>query len=87
MADDKSILDITVDILVERQKWTKEELRKRFKKTRPFRMEPVSDDELMRRYDNTTQEQWTELMTTHDPADVENYKNSMEDLKRRRGYA
>ncbi len=48
---DKSILDLTVDILVERQKWTKEELRKRFKKTRPFRTEPVTDKELLESYD------------------------------------
>ena len=85
MADELSILDLTVDILVERQRWTKEELRKRFKKTRPFRMEPVSDDELIQRYDNTTQEQWAELMTTHDPAEVEEYKNTMENMKIRRG--
>lgn len=84
--DEKSILDETVDILVERQKWTKEELRRRFKKTRPFRMEPISDDEMIQRYDATTPEQWVELMTTHDPAEVEAYKNEMEELKRRRGY-
>ena len=86
MADEKSIMDLTVDILVERQRWTKEELRKRFKKTRPFRTEPISDDELIQRYDNTTQEQWMELMSTHDPAEVEAYKNEMENMKIRRGH-
>ena len=81
MADDKSIWDLTVDILVDRQKDTRVELKKRFKKTRPFRTEPISDDELIQKYDAMTQEQWMELMTTHNPADVEEYKNTMENLK------
>ena len=85
MADEKSILDETVDILIERQRWTKEELRRRFKRTRPFRMEPVSNDELIRRYDNMTQEDWMELMAAQDPEEVENYRNEMETLKIRRG--
>ena len=85
MADERSILDETVDILVERQRWTKEELRKRFKRTRPFRMEPVSDNEMIQKYDNMTQEQWVELMNTHPQDEVEDYKNSMENLKIRRG--
>lgn len=58
-----------------------------FKDTNPFDKELVSDDEKIQRYDNTTQEQWMGLMTTHTPADVEEYKNSMEDLKRRKRYA
>ena len=85
MADERSILDETVDILVERQRWTKDELHKRFKRTRPFRMEPVSDNEMIQRYDSMTQEDWVELMNTHPQDEVEGYKNSMENLKIRRG--
>ncbi len=85
MGEDMSIMDLTVDILVERQRWTKDELRKRFKKTKPFRMEPVSDNELIKRYDSMTQEQWAELMNTHSQDEVEGYKNEMENMKIRRG--
>ncbi len=87
MADELSILDETVNILVERQRDVKEELRKRFKKTKPFQMEPVSDNEMIRRYDSMTQENWIELMSTHPQEEVEDYRNKMEDLKRRKRYA
>ena len=85
MADELSILDETVNIEVERQRDVTEELRKKFKKTKPFRMEPVSDNEMIRRYDSMTQEQWTELMNTHSQDEVGGYKNEMENLKIRRG--
>ena len=85
MGEGLSILDETVDILIERQRAVKTELRSRFKKTRPFRMEPVSDDELMQKYDAMTSEQWRELMTTYSSEDIEDYRNKMETLKIRRG--
>ena len=37
-----NLWDMVVDELKERHRMTKEELHKRFKKTNPFRMEPVS---------------------------------------------
>jgi len=83
--DEKSVIDLTIDELVARHRLVKTELQKRFKKTRPLRMEPVSDEELLQRYENTTQEEWAEIMSTHDPDDVEKYRNKMENLKIKKG--
>jgi len=47
---ESSIFDITVDILVERARDARAELVKRFKKTKPFRMEPMSDTERIQQY-------------------------------------
>jgi len=75
------------DRMLSRIERVTDRMTREFKNTNPFDKEPVSDDEMIRRYDGTTKEQWMELMNTHDPADVEQYKNEMENLKRRRGYA
>jgi len=62
-------------------KWAKD-----FKGTTPFDKEPVSDKELIERYDGMTPEQWAELQMTHNPEDLENYRNKMENLKIKGGY-
>ncbi len=46
----KSVFDITVDILLERQKLTKAKLREMFRGVRPFRMEKVSDEDRINKY-------------------------------------
>lgn len=57
---ESSIFDMTVDILLERQNLVRKELAKRFKKTKPFRMEEVPDEERIQDYlgwQGTPQEQ------------------------------
>ena len=47
---EKSVFDITVDILIERQKLTRAKLREMFKGVKPFRMEKVSDEDRIAKY-------------------------------------
>ena len=47
---EKSVFDITVDILIERQKLTRAKLREMFKGVKPFRMEKVSDEDRIAQY-------------------------------------
>lgn len=47
---EKSIFDLAVDELLERQRLTKIELHKRFKGVKPFRMEKVPDEERIQNY-------------------------------------
>ena len=77
--------DLVIDELMRIRGQVKNLLRKEYKSVRPLRMEPVSNDELLRRYDSLTQEQWGEIMRTQDPADIDEYRNKMENLKIRRG--
>ena len=47
---EKTIFDMAVDELLERQYYTTLELRKRFKGTKPFRMEKMSDEDRISEY-------------------------------------
>ena len=51
-----SIYDLVVDELLERQRMVRSELQERFKKTKPFRQEQVSDKERLVEYDELTPE-------------------------------
>jgi len=57
---ERSIYDLVVDELVDRQKLVKGELTGRFKGSKPFRQEPKSTRELLVEYDELTPEkkQW-----------------------------
>ena len=81
----ENIGDLVIDELLRRRGLVKALLQKEYKSVKPLRMEPVSNDELIQRYDNMTQEQWVELMSTHSPEEIEDYRNKMENLKVRRG--
>ena len=48
---DASIYDLIVDELIQRHKDVKAELHERFKRTKPFRQEPVSRREMIMDYD------------------------------------
>ena len=80
----ENIGDLVIDELLRRRGLVKALLQKDYKSVKPLRMEPVSNDELIQRYDSMTQEQWMELMTTQSPEEIENYRNKMENLKMRR---
>jgi len=47
---EKTIFDLAVDELLERQYYATLELHKRFKNTKPFRMEPMSDEDRIAEY-------------------------------------
>ena len=79
-----NIGDLVIDELLRRRGLVKALLRKEYKSVKPLRMEPVSNDELIQRYDSMTQEQWMELMSTRSPKEIEDYRNKMENLKMRR---
>ena len=85
MALEKSIFELAVDELVERQRLTKLELRARFKKTRPFRMEEVPTDEMLYEYNTMTPEKLNAMIESYGREDVNQYIMEMEQLKRKRG--
>ena len=79
---ESSIFDITVDILVERARDARAELVKRFKKTKPFRMEPMSDDERIQQYMTKIQPYEQELRAQG--MDVDTIRTQMHELINRR---
>jgi len=83
---EKHIGDLVIDDVLRLRRLVKELLHKEYKRKKPLRMEPISDDEMLQRYESTTPEQWAELQSTHSPEDMEDYKNKMENMKIRRGY-
>ncbi len=85
MADEKSIYDLVVDELVDRQRTVREELFSRFKKTRPFRTEPPDTDEMILNYSKMTPEAEQEMRQRVGDAAVDNYVWKMEKLVQRRG--
>lgn len=78
---EKSIADMTVDILVERQRLVKTELQKRFKRTKPFRMEPIKNEDLLYDYNTRGMEIFKEILETQGEETAMEYKNQMEALK------
>ncbi len=85
MADEKSIYDLVVDELVDRQRMVREELFNRFKKTRPFRTEPPDTDEMILNYKKMTPEAEQEMRLRMGDAAVDNYIVKMKKLMQRRG--
>ena len=81
---EKSIFDLTVDELVSRQKLVKSELHKRFKKTKPFRMEPVSDEELLYEYNTKGYEVFSNIARAKGMDAAIEYRDKMEQIKARR---
>lgn len=78
-----SVFDLTVDELHERRKLVRAELKERFRKTRPFRREPVSSAEALYYYNQLTFEGLQELIATYGRDDVNEMIYEMETLKRR----
>ncbi len=82
---EKSIMDETVDILVDRQRLVKDELRKRFRKTKPFRMEAITDAELIKSYDNTPLVELQRYRETY-PEEMTILEDRLSDIRRRKFY-
>ena len=83
MALEKSIFELAVDELLERQQLTKLELRARFKKTKPFRMEEVKMDEMMYEYNTLTPEKFNILLNTYGRDTMGEMVYNMEQLKKK----
>ncbi len=81
---EKGIYDLAADEIVKRYGLVKEEIIRRNKGKRPFRMEPVSTEERLLQYSEFTPE--VEQMSRQDFGDapVDNYKIKMEELLARR---
>ena len=82
MAKEDSIYDLTVEILLERQRGMREELKKRFKRTKPFRMEPVSREETLYQANEMTPEIEQMLRETMGDEPVDIYRNKINKLAR-----
>ena len=79
-----SIFEDAVEILLERQRLTKLELKARFKKTKPFRMEQVPTDEMMYEYNTMTPEKFNTLLNTYGEEVMNEFVYNMEMLKRKK---
>jgi len=82
---EESIYDFVVEELLGYQKMVREELRERFKKTKPFRQEPVSNKEALVQYDELTPEKKVWLRQQFGDETVLPYFGKMEKIKR--GYS
>lgn len=80
---DESIYDRVVDGLHKRRELVTTELKRKFKKTNPFRMEPISNEELLYSYNQLTPEKMTELIQTYGRDEVNNLIYTMETLKQK----
>lgn len=79
----ESIYDLVVDELLNRQKDVRMELMERFKKTKPFRQEPVSSKEALIEYDEMTPERIQRMREEFGDEPVDLYLGNMEQTKRR----
>lgn len=84
MASEENIYDLVVDELTERQRMVKDELRSRFAKTRPFRMEPMSNDEALYYYNQLTPDRMSQLIETYGREAVNEMIYQFESLKRKK---
>jgi hypothetical protein len=83
------LYDMVVDTLHQRQGLVKAELSSRFKKAKPFRTEPVSDDEVLYHYnkmnnDPNRQQYIDTLIQRHGYEGINTWIYEMEQLKKRR---
>lgn len=82
---EESIYEKVVDELVERQRLVKDELTRRFKRTRPFRMTPISSGEMLMQYNMLTPEKMAALIDTYGEDAVNEMIFEMETLKKKKG--
>ena len=73
-----------VDLLHQRAAGVQDKLRQQFKNTKPFRMQEVSNDELLFYYNQLTQEQMMTLIQRHGRETISGFIGEMEQLKTRR---
>jgi len=79
----ESIYDLVVEELLKRQQDVRAELQERFKKTRPFRQEPVSPKEALVKYDELTPERIQMMREQFGDEPVNLYLENIGKIKRR----
>ena len=82
---EKNLYDLVVDELIERQRLVKSELRKRFKKTNPFRMEKVSPDEALYKYEHLTPQDMFNRIQNEGEEATNQYIKEMKQLQLKQG--
>ena len=78
---EKNLWELVVDELTDRQRRTRTELQKRFKRTRPFRQVPISKDKVLAKYETLRPEQIDEMRGVYGEEVIEQFRNEMENLK------
>lgn len=81
---EKGIHDLAADEVQRRYGLVKEELKRRNRGKKPFRMEPVDNDTLLYIYDNMTEQDVMYGIKTYGEEAVNNFMFEMEQLKQRR---
>ncbi len=79
----ESIYDLIVTEMVERQKLVKDELKERFKKTKPFQQTEVSSKELLVQYDELTPERIQRMREEFGNESVDLYLNNIAKIQER----
>ena len=77
--------DKVVNRLHERRESVRSRLREIYKRTKPFREEPISNDELLFYYNDLDQSDMDYLLQTHGRDKVQTMIYEMETLKAKRG--
>jgi len=86
MADLKTNLaDRALDKLHQRVNGVREKLHKEYKGTKPFRSEPISNEELLMYYSQLTPPQMQVLIEKHGREKEGEFIGKMENMKERRG--
>ena len=83
--EEAGIYDLAVDGVKKRYGLFREELVRRNKGKKPFRMEPVDNDTLLGLYNRLTPERMDDAVATHGVDAVEQRLMELEKLKQRRG--
>lgn len=84
MANKETLGDIVVNRLHERRKLVRARLQEMYKKTKPFREEPISNDELLFYYNDLDASDIEYLTQTHGRDKVNTMVFEMETIKQRR---
>lgn len=79
----ESIYDLVVEELLSRQQDVRAELKERFKKTKPFRQEPVSPKEALVEYDELTPERIQQMRQEFGDEPVDLYLGNISKLQER----
>ena len=79
-----NIADKVVDGVLERHKKVRARLVEQYKKTNPFRQEPIDEAEMLYYYNQLTPDKMNELIQTYGRESVNSLIMNMENLKQRR---
>ena len=79
----ESIYDLVVDELLDRQSLVREELKERFKKTKPFRQTEVSPKEALVEYDELTPERIQRMREEFGDEPVDLYLGNIGKIQKR----